>query len=258
MRLYAKKFTRSVSMFVPSLRETKVAAQIAMIELLRRPWGPDVAAVGGLIEEEPLIVDVGASRGLSIASLLILKPKAKIIAFEPLTDLAMKLESKYRNHENVRIYPYALSVKEYNTHIYIPIYRGCIMDTLAALRREDAEDWINQDRVFWFNKDKLILKHQNVHAVRLDDMHCEPNIIKVYAQSHEPEVIAGGQQTITKSQPAIIVPARIPEIDARLRDLGYRRYAFRDKHFYAEGEGDYYSWYLKPEHREQFIYPLVT
>ena len=258
MQPYAKKLTRSVSMFIPSLRETRVAAQIAMIELLRRPWRPDVAAVGGLIEEEPLILDVGASRGLSVASLLMLKPKAQIVAFEPLADLANQLESKYKNHANVRIYSYALSTDETTTNIYIPIYRGCVMDTLAALKREDAEDWINQDRVLWFNRDKLMVKHQEVHAVRLDDMHFEPDIIKIYAQSHEPKVIAGGEQTIKKSEPAILVPSRIPEIDGRLRDLGYRRYAFRDGTFYAEGEGKYSSWYLKPKHRDQFIYRWAT
>ena len=258
MQAYAKKLTRSVSMFVPSLRETRVAAQLAAIELLRRPWRPDVAAVGGLNKEKPVIVDVGASRGLSVASMLMLKPQAQIIAFEPLADLADRLEARYRDRSNVSVFARALSRDSGNMEIFIPIYRGCIMDTLAALNHDDAEGWINSDRVFWFNKNELVIKHQYVDVVRLDDMHIKPDILKIYAQGHEPEVIAGGEATIRNNKPAILVPSRIPRIDYCLRNLGYARYAFRDGKFCFEGEGEYFSWYLKPEHRNKFIYPWTT
>ncbi|MCW2283324.1 FkbM family methyltransferase [Rhodoblastus acidophilus] len=254
MPVSAKKFARSVSLFFPALRQRRVAAQLALIGWTRRPWRP-VEAVGGLVGADPVIVDVGASRGLSVASMLMMKPAARIVAFEPIKDLADALRARFQGRGDVRVFGCALSDSDDVMTIHVPVYRGCVMDTLAALRREDAADWINPERVYWFDPRELTVKPQRVDVLRLDDLNLAPDILKIYAQSHEPEVIAGAEQTIRRHAPAIMAPARIPRIDASLRDLGYARFAFRDNTFQAEGEGDYTSWYLRPEHRDRFIYP---
>jgi hypothetical protein len=49
-----------------------------------------------------------------------------------------------------------------------------------------------------------------------------------------------------------MVPARVPQIDLSLKQLGYERYGFQEKRFVRGGEGHTSSWYLRPKHLETF------
>src|SRR6185437_11057874 len=109
---------------------------------------------------------------------------------------------------------------------YIPVYRGYVFDPLASLDYDEAAGWINSDRFYFFDHTKLRVETDEVSVCRLDDFTTAPDVIKIYAQGYEPEVIRGGENTIEKYEPAIMVPARIPRIDRCLRDLGYTRFGF--------------------------------
>lgn len=58
--------------------------------------------------ESPVIFDVGANRGETLAHCLSRFPEAKLIAFEPFTESFHILKDKFRSRENVRIENLAL------------------------------------------------------------------------------------------------------------------------------------------------------
>lgn len=252
LKLHLKKALRALQVMIPGLQEARIAAHRKALNVLGRTWRPDVGALRFLDIKKPVIVDVGANRGFSIDAFLMLKPEGQIIAFEPLPTLAAALSARYRMFANVTIHRCGLGSAAEEMTIYIPIYRGCMLDSLASLDYDAAATWVNPDRFYFFNSNKLRIEEDRVKISRLDDFTIEPDIIKILAQGHELSIIRGGEATIRRCQPAIIVPARIPEIDTCLKDLGYLRYAFQGARLLHEGEGHTSSWYLRPKHLELF------
>src|SRR5262245_55022450 len=54
-------------------------------------------------EERPVVFDIGANEGQTIASLLSAFPQASIHAFEPIPDLARNLQERWKRSPNVRV-----------------------------------------------------------------------------------------------------------------------------------------------------------
>jgi FkbM family methyltransferase len=252
MRLAVKKALRSAQVAVPQLQEARFSLHLLVLRAARRPWRPDAEAVRFVGMDDPMIVDVGANRGFSIAGFLTLKPRARIVAFEPLPKLAARLQERYHASSNVTVHPYGLGTADADMAIYIPVYRGWVFDPLAALDYEGAAAWVNSERFYFFDARKLTIQKEQVEIRRLDDFKLSPDIIKIYAQGHEPAIIQGGEATIRRCEPAIMAPARIPAIDACLRDLGYVRHGFSQGRFHVEGEGHSSSWWLRPKHIDLF------
>lgn len=252
MKVDLKKIARSVQVLAPGFQEARFAMHRKALHLLGTTWRPDAEAIRHFQLEEPVIADIGANRGFSISSFLMLKPKARIVAFEPLAHLAEILRVRYKAIANVTIHSCALGSSDAQMTIYIPIYRGFVFDPLASLHYDEAANWVNGDRFYFFDPLKLQIEEQHVRVRRLDDFGIEPDIIKILAQGHEPAIVEGGETTIRRYEPAIMAAARIPSIDSCLRDLGYTRYAFRDSRFVLEAEGHTSSWYLKSKHLKMF------
>jgi FkbM family methyltransferase len=252
MKLHFKKAVRSLQVLTPGLQDVRFALHQKFLHVAGRAWRPDVEAVRYLNVDDPEIIDVGANRGFSISSFLMLRPRARIIAFEPLTRFAESLRARYESNHNVTVRACALGAVNAKMTIYIPVYRGYVFDPLASLDYDEAANWVNSDRFYFFDNTRLQVQTDEVNVHRLDDFATEPDVIKIYAQGYEPEVIKGGEITIHEHEPAIMVPARIPRIDRCLRDLGYTRFAFYKSKLYRDGEGHTSSWYLKRKHFSMF------
>jgi FkbM family methyltransferase len=252
MSLSLKKALRSAQVLAPGLQEARFAVHRKALRLLGRTWRPDIGAMRHFIVDEPFILDVGANRGFSISDFLMLRARAEIVAFEPLAQLAAILRSRYQDAKNVTIHSCALGTINSQMTIYTPVYRGYRFDPLSSLDHEEAANWVNSDRFYFFDPGKLKIEEETVAVCRLDDFATKPDVIKIYAQGYEPEVIQGGERTVRQCEPAIMVPARIPRIDGCLRDLGYTRYAFHSGRFHFEAEGHTSSWYLKRKHLDMF------
>ena len=169
MQYKLKKLVRSAQAMVPMLQEVRYSIHLLALTTIGRTWRPDVNALRFFDVESPQIVDIGANRGFSIYSFLLLKSKSRIIAFEPLSGLADILRVRYEKHPSVTIYACALGSADAQMTIYIPIYRGFMFDPLASLDYNEAANWINSDRFYFFNPEKLRIEKQNVKVSRLDD-----------------------------------------------------------------------------------------
>jgi FkbM family methyltransferase len=252
MKLPIKKVARSIQVLAPGLQEVRYTLSRRALELSGRTWRSDANALRYFRIETPVIVDIGANRGFSISGFQTLKKNARIIAFEPLSSLADVLRSRYENRADVTIHCCALGSDDAEMTIYIPVYRGFVFDPLASLDYDQAANWINSSRFYFFDANKLKIREEHVKVRRLDDFAIEPDVIKIYAQGHEPSIVQGARATILRYEPAIIAPARIPQTDSCLRELGYARYGFQDAMLNSELEGRTMSWYLRPKHLDMF------
>ncbi len=247
-----KKAVRTLQVMLPALQEARYSAHLRMLDLLGATWRREIGVIRCFQKDRPTIVDVGANRGFSVSGFLTLKPNATVIAFEPLPRQSEGLRKRFAGRKNVIVHGCGLSSEEGRLTIFTPIYRGFVFDALSSLRYEDAANWVNEERFYFFDKSKLRVEEVNVEVSILDKFETVPDIIKIYTQGHEPSVIAGARKTVAEYEPAVIVPARQPDIDKCLRRLGYQLYAFRDDKLFENAAGDALAWYLKPKHLPMF------
>ncbi|MGE0698049.1 MAG: FkbM family methyltransferase [Hyphomicrobiaceae bacterium] len=255
-----KKLLRSVQMLVPQLADRRYAAQDGVLRLAGRPWRPEVMGLAHLGYESPLVLDIGANRGFFISALEMVRPDARVIAFEPFPRLVEQLRAR-KSPLHVEVEGVALGSAPDKLPLYVTVYRGFPIDGLSSFDREMAAGWLDADRIHWFDPAALRVDEVMVEVRRLDDYGLAPDIVKMYVQGAEPLVIGGSVETLRRHQPAVLAPAHAPPIDQALRALGYRRYAFRgdarNGRFEREGENGYFSWYMTDRTLDRVRAPVV-
>jgi FkbM family methyltransferase len=241
-----KKSVRSAVTFFPGLQDFRFSAQSALLRLLDRPYRSEYRGVRVL--KDTLLVDIGAHRGMSISTLRTMKPGARIIAFEPNYLLAEKLRQRYAADQTVRVEPCGLGERAGEFILYVPVYRGYRFDGLASISRQIAENWLNADRMLWFDPSKLVIDEMRIRIRTLDEFGLAPFLIKIYVQGHEKEVVAGAKETIERHHPVILTPAKNAGVDASLRRFGYKRYSWVGKQFVEEADVGFIVFYLQASH----------
>lgn len=237
---------------LPALQEVRYTAHDRILSAIGRPWRAEAAALWLLTPDNPLIVDVGANRGFSIAGFRMMSPAARIVAFEPLPHLACKLRRRFADNAEIEIIDCALGRADDRLAMHVPIYRGFIFDGLASLDRDQAEGWFTEDRFYWLDRSKLAIETADVPVRRLDDYGLDPFLLKIYVQGLEREVLVGAEATLKRAQPLVLTAARMPKTTEMLADLGYVRLAFHRGRFHAAREADYFDWYMTGAHLERY------
>jgi FkbM family methyltransferase len=241
-----KKLVRSVELLMPHVADKRYDLQQQLLRRMGKPWRPDVLGLKHLVTPSPLIVDIGANRGFFLSAMETIAPQAKLVAFEPFPRLASLLRQRMQAR-GVRVEPVGLGAERSQLPLYVPVYRGMPLDTLASMHYEEAAGWLTADRIHWFDASKLKVEKFVVDVRPLDDYGLAPDVVKMYAQRFEPEIVAGGRKTLTEHQPVVLAPSHFPAGDKALREIGYERYGYADGTFIREGEGDYFSWYMTPK-----------
>jgi FkbM family methyltransferase len=154
---------------------------------------------------EGCYVDIGGNKGQSIQSILLFKPTAKIVCFEPNLLLAQKLKTRYRTQANVRVIEKGLSNAVGGLSLFVPSYKHMAYDELASLDRESAANWITHDRVFGFDPAKLRVSEVHCEVSTLDCYGLSPVFIKIDVQGTEYNVLAGAQETLRRCEPVLII-----------------------------------------------------
>lgn len=249
-----KKLVRSIEMLMPGVADRRYDVQQQLLKVTRKTWRPDVLGLAHYDNPSPLILDVGANRGFFVSAMETVLPSARIVAFEPFPRLASRLQRRFEKR-GVRVEGVALGAEIADLPLHVPVYRGMPLDTLSSLHYEQAAGWLTAERIYWFDKSKLEIEKIVVKVRRLDDYDLAPDIVKMYAQRFEPEIIAGGARTLEQHQPVVLAPSRYPDGDKALRALGYERYGYADGRLIHEGEGDYFSWYMTPKGRQRIKLP---
>jgi FkbM family methyltransferase len=244
------KTVRTLQTQLPFIVDAKAAGQDRLHRLRRRPHDPDFLALRSFDVDRPLVLDVGANRGQSITSFVLTCRDPEIIAFEPISRLAGRLRA--RDHGSmVRVEQCALGGEPAQLDIFIPVYGGYVYDGLASLD-EEAAHWLNADRIYRYRPDKLELRRETVEVRTLDSYQLSPDVIKIDVQGTEDAVVAGGHETLRRSEPVLLIEAPSDELVADVTGLRYRPYAFRDGRLLEDQLGHVNTYFLTEQRVGQF------
>ena len=228
-----KKVLRTLQSELPSVKEYKDEFYLYTRRILRIPHESDFRAVK-LFDQDDCFVDVGANQGQSIESILLFRTNARIVSYEPNTQLCEKLWRRYSNFKNVTIRPIGLADKAGKFNLFVPSYNGFVYDGLASFSRESAAGWLNKDRLLNFDPRKLSIQEIECSAETLDSQNLNPGFIKIDVQGYEENVIQGGMNTIKAREPVLLVEALSDRAHEILGRLGYDEYSF-DGHLFRKG-----------------------
>ena len=134
-------------------------------------------------EEEVLIYDVGANRGVIMEKYLSIFPNSSIHAFEPYDDYVQMLIKKYEKNGKIKINNYALSdiegSKIFNINKSIDT-SSFLTSKKTGLNSDEAVKTINQILVHQTTIDKYaaVNNHNKVHILKLDIQGSELNALK--------------------------------------------------------------------------------
>jgi FkbM family methyltransferase len=196
---------------------------------LRLPHEADFALLKLIPASAPgCYVDIGANFGQSIESILLYKPRAEIVSFEPTPWLAQRLARRYQLKNNVRIVPQALADQSGHLTLFVPSYKGLVCEDLASLDRNAAAEWIDEQRVYGFDRSKLEVSEISCEVSTLDAHSLDPIFVKIDVQGCEYRVLKGARETLRRCEPVLLVEdfGSHPRSADLTRELGYEEYYF--------------------------------
>jgi FkbM family methyltransferase len=190
-----------------------------------------------------LYLDVGANRGQSTDAILMNTKGSRIQLFEPNLFLCEKLSRLYAHQEEVTIRNFGLGDQTTECLLYIPCYKKWMFDGLASFDKEKAKEWLN-GRIFFYREKNLSLLESRSEIKRLDELGCEPFFIKMDIQGYELKALKGGERTIKRAEPILLIESPDHRIIDYLKGLGYRMYAFREGKFIEGVRGELNTFFL--------------
>lgn len=252
MRSQLKKLFRSVQVYFPFLQDYRFELQRSVRNLLHRVHDPDFEGLPYLPQTaNNLFIDVGANRGEAIQSILLKRPDAKVIAFEPNSHMTEKVRRIYRNDDRVQVHNVGLGSSNGTFDLFIPYYKDYMFDGLASFKERRARRWL-QNRLYCYHSASLVVKKIVCQVKRLDDFKLNPYFIKIDVQGFEYDVLLGAKNTLVVSRPIVLIETPDCRETDFLVSLGYRPYIYKNAKLVAGTSGvnvffiDKSSWCQKP------------
>ena len=200
--------------------------------------------------ENPLILDVGANLGSSVAFYRRLFPKARVIAFEPDPETFQRLRRRHGRAPNVTLLncgvgamPGRLTLKR-NTH----------SSTNSFLEVDESSSWVRDTPGFRkINSVEVdVVTLDNIaHSLSLDYI----DFVKSDTQGFEPEVLAGARQLLEEKRIGLLrleimcgkfyrKSVSLFDVETILHPLGYRLMSLGGLHFDKSGVLKYFDTYF--------------
>jgi len=150
------------------------------------------------------ILDVGANRGQSLASLLSVIPDATVHCFEanPLyVDVLAQVARALRH--NCVVHPYGLGEENGQLTFFVP-WSGDTpyLEECSTLRSYFETPWVAQKFV---ERGGLALEEHKVQIRKGDELGLRPQLVKIDVEGAEKSVIRGLQETIQAARPILLV-----------------------------------------------------
>jgi FkbM family methyltransferase len=244
--LNPKKLLRSLIVFAPRLQGARFRAEARVVRILRRPYQPEFEGLRALALREPLVLDIGCNRGISIQSILAVRPDARVIGFEANAALAAETKRWFAPDRRVEVRPSGLGSRPGSIQIYVPRYRNYTFDGFGSFEPSGAERHVSDGWLYGFDPRHLHVDTVTVTIERLDDLNLAPAIIKLYVQGYELEVLEGAAGTLARHEPVILAPSGNLDVDTVLRSKGYRRFQWSEGRFEPEADFGLYVYYMTP------------
>jgi FkbM family methyltransferase len=217
---------------------------------------PEYRPIAQLSVENPVIVDIGADRGRSIAAFRALARRPRIVAFDPESIYAAPLVRRYRSSPSVTIHACALGSHSGDITFYAPSYGRWHCDGMSARDRNAAVGWLSEPgAVYHFDRRKLRVHEYSIPCRTLDSFRLSPTLIKLDARGAEFSILQGAVQTLEQNRPALMCAFATAEITYFLARLGFDPYVYGSLGFTGGVaiRPMIYTWYLDRHHlRETF------
>lgn len=239
-----KKLLRSLLVYAPWVQDLRFRAEARVLRAIDRPFRAEFAGLRALPMQAPLVLDIGCNRGISMSTILSMKPDARVIGFEANPDLAAATARLFADDPRVEVLPVGLGERALEHTLHVPVYRGYRFDGLGSFDAGHAGALFDGRLLYWFDAHRLVFEKKPVSVRPLDDFALAPQVVKLYVQGHERAVLEGARETLAQSEPVVIAPAQHPEVDALLRGHGYARYQWHRDRFVAEADDRYVVWYM--------------
>ncbi len=228
---------RSIQVYFPFLQDYRFQLQRNVRSLFHKTHDKDFEVLAHLPKSSnKLFLDIGANRGEAIQSILLKRPDANVIAFEPNSHLISKLKNLYKGDKRVEFYNLGLGSSTGSFELNIPFYNDYMFDGLASFKEENASGWL-KNRLYGYQSSKLKIKKEVCIVRPLDDLKLKPYFIKIDVQGFEYEVLLGARRTITSSKPVLLIetPGN-PEIEF-LEALGYNCFVYKNNQLLRGKQG---------------------
>jgi FkbM family methyltransferase len=251
--LELRKVVRTAQTYAAPFVDVKAWTQRTVRQIFRIPSETSYRAFRSFpLQAGEQFLDIGANRGQTIASIRLYKPVAPILAFEPNSILARRLTERYADDYNITIHSFGLGLENGHFDLYVPYYRGFVFDGLASLDWAAAHDWLNEERIYGFDRRHLRIETLRCEVRRWDDVDTRPGLVKIDVQGFESNVLRGGIGTIRSHRPVFVIendPQRGHE--SILLPEDYRRASYRNGRLMLDKVGLGNTFYIPAEKARQ-------
>jgi FkbM family methyltransferase len=249
MKRNLKKATRTLMTFFPSLKDLAYSSK----RLLRRAANSSVEEDFNAIDllptpREALFLDIGGNQGAAIDVFLRKSRNCRIYSFEPNPEVFVRLRSRFAGKARVTLFNCGVGERAGAFKLFVPVYRGYAFDGLGSLSRDFDDSWLAQT-VFFYDKKFLQMRELDCEVKRLDDLNLSPFFMKIDVEGFELEVLRGGEATLRKCQPIILMESgeRDQAIMTFLKQFGYRVYRYCEGKFIQGERGSPNSFFMTDE-----------
>lgn len=160
-----------------------------------------------ILDENPIIFDVGANEGQSINKYLKIFSKPIIHAFEPLNEQFYKLETQYKSHKNITLNNFALGDREEIKKFY----KAKKSSTSSFNKFNFNSEWIKlRSKQHNTSIENFVETIDDIKISTLDN-YCTNNkintidLLKIDTQGYEDKVLEGAKNTIQNNKINIII-----------------------------------------------------
>ena len=250
-----KKFARTLTTFFPFLKDLTYFFKRLVRTVLNSSAEDDFNVIDLFPNyRDVLFLDVGANQGVAIDVFLKKNKNCKIYSFEPNPDVFRKLHSRFRSNNRVKLFNFGLGQKGGTFKLFVPVYRGYEFDGLGSLESDFDDSWLAA-QIFFYNKKFLHIREINCEIKRLDNLNLEPFFMKIDVEGFELEVIRGGETTIKKSHPIILMESSKKDdvIVSFLEQFGYKLYRYYKGNFIEGEHGSPNSFFMTDEKYQLLI-----
>ncbi|NEO34353.1 MAG: FkbM family methyltransferase [Symploca sp. SIO3C6] len=226
-----KKLLRTLQVNFPYLLNKKFTLMRFFRNRLEIPFEEDFHALSFFPDVEgALFLDVGANRGQSTDAILMKRKNIRIYLFEPNELLCENLKNLFCNNEKIFINNFGLGDETVEQFLFVPFYKKWMFDGLASFDEQKARNWL-KGKLFFY-RDQFLTVHKVISQIRrLDELNLDPFLIKLDLQGYEYNALKGGEQTIIKYEPVLLIESPEQIIINYLKAFGYQLYAFREGKF---------------------------
>ena len=188
------------------------------------------------LDESKLFVDIGANVGMSALSILTINSHANIVSFEPNPVNYAYLDRLADKFVNFQYLSVGLGAKTSNIPFYYPIYNNKRMTALGSYDRNRAENWLNEDTVYFFSTDRLKIEKITIEVETLDRFQLKPDYVKIDVEGFEQQVLLGATQTIEHDRPILLIEGVSwnDSVHQLLDQWQYQAYRFENDTFYLD------------------------